>query len=128
MSSIIINPSHAYVLIGGMVVGKFANLFSGVVIAGLVLYIVTPNIYTYDRMENAKNYFQSWFSAGRQLTNNYQTMNNGQQMLLLNENRNVHNITTLPEGTNIKIVNTLPPIPTTQNTMPGIWSPIPLPK
>ena len=82
MSSITINPSHAYVLIGGMVVGKFANLFSGIVISGLVLYIVTPTLYTVDRINRAKNYLWSWISPTQNLINNYQAISNNQKMLL----------------------------------------------
>ena len=56
-----IHPSQAYALLAGLFIGKFTNLFSDVVITGLVLYIVTPEIFTEDRLDRAKNYFYSWF-------------------------------------------------------------------
>lgn len=56
-----IYPSQAYALLAGLFIGKFTNLFSDVVITGLVLYIVTPEIFTEDRLDRAKNYFWSWF-------------------------------------------------------------------
>ena len=56
-----IHPSQAYALLAGLFIGKFTNLFSDVVITGLVLYIVTPEIFTEDRMERAKNYVYGWF-------------------------------------------------------------------
>lgn len=61
-------PSHAYALLGGLYVGKFTNFFSDIVITALVLYIVTPQIFTEDRLERAKNYFWSWFSPRQQIT------------------------------------------------------------
>lgn len=57
-----IYPSQAYALLAGLFIGKFTNLFSDVVITGLVLYIVTPEIFTEDRLERGKRYFWSWFS------------------------------------------------------------------
>ena len=53
--SIVIHYTHAYAFIGGLYIGKFTNLFSDVVITGLVLYIVTPEIFTEDRIAKAKN-------------------------------------------------------------------------
>jgi len=38
-------------------------MFSDVVITGLVLYIVTPEIYTEDRWNRIKSYFGNWFGA-----------------------------------------------------------------
>ena len=63
--SIIIRPSHAYAFLFGLGVGKFTNLFSDIVISGLVLYIVTPNIYTEERITKVKNYFWSWINPSR---------------------------------------------------------------
>ena len=59
--SLTIHPSQAYALLAGLYIGKFTNLFSDVVITGLVLYIVTPEIFTEDRLTRAKKYFWSWF-------------------------------------------------------------------
>lgn len=78
--SLTILPSHAYALIAGLCIGKFTNLFSDVVITGLVLYIVTPEIFTEDRLNRAKNYFRSWFK-----TNSFEnSLTQEQQKLLLN--------------------------------------------
>ncbi len=56
-----IHPSHAYALLAGLYVGKFTNFFSDIVITALVLYIVTPQIFTEDRLNRVKNWFWSWF-------------------------------------------------------------------
>ena len=61
--SITLQPGHAYAFLFGLFIGKFTNLFSDVVIAGLVLYTVTPEIYTEERVKRAKNYFYSWFGS-----------------------------------------------------------------
>ena len=63
--SIIIRPSHAYAFLFGLFVGKFTNVFSDAVISGLVLYIVTPNIYTEERINKVKNYFWSWINPSK---------------------------------------------------------------
>ena len=63
-----IHPSHAYALLAGLYVGKFTNFFSDIVITGLVLYIVTPQIFTEDRLERAKNWLWSWFNRNEQIT------------------------------------------------------------
>ena len=68
MSSIVIHPSHAYALLGGLYVGKFTNFFSDIVITGLVLYIVTPQIFTADRIDRATKYFWSWFGTKQNIT------------------------------------------------------------
>jgi hypothetical protein len=62
-----IHPSQAYALLAGLFVGKFTNIFSDVVITGLVLYIVTPEIFTENRLDRAKNYFYSWFKTQPQM-------------------------------------------------------------
>ena len=59
--SIIIQPLHAYAFLAGLYIGKFTNFFSDFVITGLILYIVTPQIYTQDRFERAKRWCWSWF-------------------------------------------------------------------
>ena len=58
--SLTIRPAHAYALLAGLYIGKFTNIFSDVVITALVLYIVTPEIFTEDRLSRAKNWFWSW--------------------------------------------------------------------
>jgi hypothetical protein len=60
---ITIHPGHAYAFITGLVLGKFTNLVSDLVITGLVLYIVTPEIFTEDRISRTKNWFWSWFQS-----------------------------------------------------------------
>ncbi len=57
---LVINPAHAYAFLGGLFIGKFTNIFGDVVIAGLMVYIVSPDIYTEERLTRAKNYFWSW--------------------------------------------------------------------
>lgn len=59
--SLTIRPAHAYAMLAGLYIGKFTNIFSDVVITALVLYIVTPEIFTEDRLTRAKNWFWSWF-------------------------------------------------------------------
>lgn len=61
-----IYPSQAYALLAGLFIGKFTNLFSDVVITGLVLYIVTPEIFTEDRLDRVKNYVWTWLPGGNQ--------------------------------------------------------------
>lgn len=56
-----LHPSQAYALLAGLYIGKFTNIFSDAIITCLVLYIVTPEIFTEDRLVRAKNYFWSWF-------------------------------------------------------------------
>lgn len=59
---VVLEKSHAYVFIGGMCVGSFSNVFSNIVISGLLLYIVTPEIFTEKRIERIKNYTWNWVS------------------------------------------------------------------
>lgn len=59
--SLTIYPSHAYFLLTGLYLGKLTNFASDIIITGLVLYIVTPNIFTEDRITKAKNWCWSWF-------------------------------------------------------------------
>ena len=59
--SLTIHPAHAYALLTGLYIGKFTNIFSDVVITALVLYIVTPEIFTEDRLTRSKKWFWSWF-------------------------------------------------------------------
>jgi len=56
-----INPSHAYALLAGLYLGHFTNFASDIIITALVLYIVSPQIYTEERFERAKNWCWSWF-------------------------------------------------------------------
>ena len=56
-----IRPAHAYALLSGLYIGKFTNIFSDVVITVLVLYIVTPEIFTEDRLTRFQNWVWSWF-------------------------------------------------------------------
>lgn len=58
--SLVIHYTHAYAFIAGMVISKFTNMFSDFVITGLVLYIVTPEIYTEDRWNKLKSYIKTW--------------------------------------------------------------------
>ena len=60
-----IQASQAYFLLAGLYLGKLTNLPSDILITLLVLYIVSPEIYTEDRMTRMKNYFWSWFPALR---------------------------------------------------------------
>nr|QBK91421.1 MAG: hypothetical protein LCPAC302_00410 [Pithovirus LCPAC302] len=58
--SITIDYTHAYIFIGGMFIGKLTNIFSDLIITGLVLYIVTPEKFTQNRWESVKSYAWSW--------------------------------------------------------------------
>ncbi len=66
--ALVIYPSQAYALLAGLFIGKFTNLFSDMVITGLVLYIVTPEIFTEDRLDRGKKYFWSWFNPKHLVT------------------------------------------------------------
>jgi hypothetical protein len=63
--SLTVYPSHAYFLLTGLYLGKLTNFASDLIITGLVLYIVTPQIFTEDRVERAKNWCWSWFDKKR---------------------------------------------------------------
>ena len=43
------DPFYAYSFLLGIYVGQYTNLFSTVVISGLVVYMVHPNIFTVDK-------------------------------------------------------------------------------
>ena len=51
----IINPSYAYCFLAGLYIGGYTNIFSNMVITGLVTYIVKPDFYTPERIEYIKN-------------------------------------------------------------------------
>jgi hypothetical protein len=69
--SFTIYPSHAYALVGGMIIGKFTNLFSDIIITGLVTYIVAPKVFTYERIEQTKNYLLGLTGFTKVLFNHY---------------------------------------------------------
>lgn len=77
-----IYPSQAYALLAGLFIGKFTNLFSDAVITGLVLYIVTPEIFTEERLDKCKNYFWSWFKFGDYQTIKVSDLTSEQKTLL----------------------------------------------
>lgn len=85
--SLTIYPSHAYFLLAGLYLGKLTNLASDVIITGLVLYIVTPQIYTEERLQRAKNWCYSWFDKKGPVQTDQQLveLNQDQQMKLLKE-------------------------------------------
>ena len=104
--ALIIHPSQAYALLAGLYIGKFTNIFSDVVITGLVLYIVTPEIFTENRLNRIKNYFWSWFRP--------QPVNielNSRQKIMLLENKKTNNLLfdlkTLPK---IEIIQSPKPV------------------
>ena len=43
-----------YGFLGGIFVGKFTNLISSVVIAGVVIYFTEPEFYSYENFHNIK--------------------------------------------------------------------------
>lgn len=123
--------SNAYFLIGGMIIGKFTNLFSDIIIAGMALYIVTPNIFTQSRLENTKDYFLGWMRPAKNLIDNYQTLANNPLLLNNTNNPNITNSTNNPNsGNNVKIEEISNQIPQ-QNIYPNLrlvpMSPLPLP-
>lgn len=66
--SLTIHPSHAYALLAGLYLGKFTNFASDIIITALVLYIVSPQIYTEERFERAKNWCWSWVEKKQPIT------------------------------------------------------------
>ncbi len=51
-----IERSHAYVFLCGLYIGNLTNIFSNIVITGLLIYITNPEIFTFDRLEGVKSY------------------------------------------------------------------------
>lgn len=49
------NSFHAYSFLAGIFIGGYTNFFSKIVISGLVLYIVHPNNFTFDRFQPLYN-------------------------------------------------------------------------
>lgn len=45
-----------YGFIGGIFVGRFTNLISSVIITGSFLYFVEPNFYSYNNLNNMKEF------------------------------------------------------------------------
>ena len=86
-----IYPSQAYALLAGLFIGKFTNLFSDAVITGLVLYIVTPEIFTEERLDKCKNYFWSWFKFGEYQTIKVSDLTDEQKALLANHIKTENN-------------------------------------
>ena len=46
----------AYSFLAGLYIGSYTNFFSDLVITGLILYIVKPNLFTTDNLNIIKNY------------------------------------------------------------------------
>lgn len=59
--SVTIHYSHGYAFLWGLYMGKLTNLPSDIIITGLVLYIVTPEIFTHNRWERMKKHTLNWF-------------------------------------------------------------------
>ena len=70
-----IRPGHAYAFLSALIIGKFTNIAGDIMISGLVLYIVTPEIYTQSRLQQVKNYIWSWFPP-RNLPTTIKTIEN----------------------------------------------------
>lgn len=92
-----IHPSQAYFLLAGLYIGKFTNIFSDVVITGLVLYIVTPEIFTEDRMTRAKNYLSGWIKWPSQSVPMEQSEKVTEKVLQLENNTVIDFFQLLPE-------------------------------
>ena len=43
-----------YGFLGGLYIGRFTNMFSNIVITGLVIYFYEPEFYTYSNLNNVK--------------------------------------------------------------------------
>ena len=86
-----IYPSQAYALLAGLFIGKFTNLFSDAVITALVLYIVTPEIFTEDRLEKCKNYFWSWFKFPDYQTIKIDNLTDEQKKILSEHVKSIEN-------------------------------------
>lgn len=52
----IITNTHAYAFLGGLYIGGHTNIFSNLIITGLITYIIHPSFYTKDRFNTVKNY------------------------------------------------------------------------
>ena len=95
--SLTIHPSQAYALLAGLYIGKFTNIFSDIIITSLVLYIVTPEIFTEDRFDRVKKYFWSWFRP-QQIQIKLNNVTNDQKLLLLEHKKpNLFNLSNLPK-------------------------------
>ena len=59
-SSITIHYSNAYAFLVGLFLGNLTNFVSDLMIGGLLLYIVNPEIFTIDRVNSCKDYVWAW--------------------------------------------------------------------
>lgn len=116
--SIIIHPSHTYAFLSGLYVGKFTNFFSDIVITGLVLYIVTPHVFTRERFNTAKKYICKWFNPTNYISFGSKDVKILQidsddimQNNIAPENKTSENITSVDENNKIQIKYRLPPLP-----------------
>jgi hypothetical protein len=57
--SFVIHYTHAYAFLGGLFISKFTNMFSDIVISGLVIYIVTPEKYNENNWNRLKSYYNN---------------------------------------------------------------------
>jgi len=57
--SFVIHYTHAYAFLGGLFISKFTNIFSDIVISGLVIYIVTPEKYNEKNWNRLKSYYNN---------------------------------------------------------------------
>ena len=73
--SIKIERSHAYIFLGGLYIGNWTNIFSNVVITGLVLYITTPEIFTPDRWNRIKSWAWGYVKPGSNIDNKLENQN-----------------------------------------------------
>jgi len=67
--SVMIERSHAFFFLGGLYMGGWTNIFSDLVITGLVLYIVSPEIFTPDRWDKVKSYAWSYVKPPENIEN-----------------------------------------------------------
>lgn len=55
----LIKAGHAYMFLAGLYIGGHTNIFSNLVITGLLTYIVNPELYTKDRLDRVKSFLWS---------------------------------------------------------------------
>lgn len=68
-----LSSSHAYTFLVGLYVGRYTNIFSNLVITGLITYIIHPELYTADKLETCRNFVWSkisyWFNNKKIILN-----------------------------------------------------------
>ena len=118
--SLTIRPAHAYALLTGLYIGKFTNIFSDVVITALVLYIVTPEIFTEDRLTRSKKWFWSWFRpqpVNINIKDIFQNLSDKEKVALLEYQKPTRNFFDLSALPKIEVMSSPKEIPVQYNNI-----------